>query len=69
MDPNMRPRSGVKRERKCVSRAERIWRGDQSVFEVLRSQSEFGEKEKEELKVLAMEWVRHTRIDRAIAAL
>ena len=47
MDPNMRPRSGVKRERKCVSRAERIWRGDQSVFEVLRSQSEFGENEKE----------------------
>ncbi len=27
MDPNMRPRSGVKRERKCVSRAERIWQG------------------------------------------
>lgn len=35
MDPNIRPRSGMKRERKWVSRAERIGQGAQLVSEVL----------------------------------
>lgn len=49
MDPNMKHRRGLKRERKWVSRTERIWQGDQSVSEVLRSPLELGKEKKQRL--------------------
>ena len=47
MDPNIRPRSGMTREWKWVSRAERIWQGGPISLRGLGSQLGLEERMKE----------------------
>lgn len=68
MHPNIRPRSGVKRERKWVSRAERICQGGGLVSVGGLAESVGIGKGCEEFEGLRWGYLRPTCIDRAVAA-